>query len=173
MDIGIARLHNEVPCRGRNGEFANELVDAWVFFFFFFDACGAHAVRGRSARSKKKTVGRFSFCGLLAARSLILSRVSLFRVGGGSGSERYPSAMYRSSSIILSKKFSGEWWALSLTVVRQSVPSASTSRGMIILSISRAIVSLRRDLSDVCIGVGEYRSWHSSILTLQLSQKRK
>lgn len=104
----------------------------------------AFAVPMRSAvgaESNKRTVGRFSFCGLSPDPYSL--PVSLFRGGGGGGSEseRYPSAMYRSSSVTLSKRAVAKPWVLSLTVPRQAARRAvafrSTNSGIIILSISR------------------------------------
>lgn len=86
-------LHNEVSRRELNG-------DSPACASFFAGVCGVDAV---GAGSNERTVGRFSFCGILPDPYSL--PVSLFRgSSGGSGSERYPSAMYRSSSVTHSKR---------------------------------------------------------------------
>lgn len=110
-------MHNEVSRRGLNGDSAPARGRARVLFCWRLRCrCGSRSVRDPN----KRTVGRFSFCGL-SLRDPRSLPVSLFRGGGGGGSEsaRYPSAMYRSPSITLSKRASRELF-LSRLLARRS-----------------------------------------------------
>lgn len=106
--IETVHLHNEVSRRGLNGD---SPVRASPFLLAFVVSMRFPVGAG----SNKRTVGRFSFCGILPDPYSL--PVSLF-CGGSGGSEHYPSAMYRSSSVTRKEPW---WksWALSLTVPRQ------------------------------------------------------
>lgn len=157
-DIETARLHNEVSRRGLNGDSPGLRVRGRASPFLRAFAVPMRFAVG--AGSNKRTVGRFSFCGLSPDPYSL--PVSLFRGGGGGCSER-ASVILRLCTVPQVLPSRKEPWRsrelfLSRCLANRRGVAAfrSTNGGIIILSISRAHRRYAGDSSDSerCARVG-------------------
>lgn len=158
-DIETARLHNEVSRRGLNGGDSPGLrVRGRASSFLRAFAVPMRFAVG--AGSNKRTVGRFSFCGLSPDPYSL--PVSLFR-GGGGGGERASVTLRLCTvpQVLPSRKEpwrSRELFLSRCLANRRGVAAfRSTNGGIIILSISRARRRYAGDSSDsercACVGL--------------------